>query len=153
MRYRILVIAAFAAVLAWIAPIAAYAQRAVVIPQRRPPAVDIKPVDDVVAEHFAKVDKENGEETDSTYVMGRISDFSGRSIRGADVALFSLDSNELVRRVTTTPFGYYRFEGLKEGEGYLISVQHRRFIFVGGSISFTIESTPIQIDFQAEEMR
>jgi len=153
MRYRTLVFAVFLAVFASIVTNSANAQKAERPVQKTPPeVVDIKPIEDIIVDYLAKVDRESDTTPAATYVMGRITDFGGRSVRGAEVTLFSLDSDD-IKRVTTNAFGYYRFANLAEGDSYLIAVNHRRYLFVGGSTSFTLESSPIQIDFQAEEMR
>lgn len=153
MRYSTLVFAAFLAVIASLTSTSAVAQKAEGRPIQKnpPPVIEISPVDEIVVDYLAKADQERGGNPASTYVMGRVTDFSGRSVRGAEITLFSLDSED-VKRVTTNAFGYYRFPNLNEGESYLIGVAHRKYIFVMGSISFTIEESPIQIDFQAEEM-
>lgn len=153
MRYSTLVFVTIWAAFASIAPAPASAQKAGMFEQKTPPPiVEVKPVEDVVVDYLAAADQERGGGPALFYVMGRITDFGGRSVRGAEVTLFSLDSDD-VKRVSTNAFGYYRFANLNEGESYLIAVIHRRYLFVGGSTSFTIESTPLQIDFQAEEMR
>jgi hypothetical protein len=151
MRYRTLVFAAIWAVFALTAA-TAFAQKAERPVEKAPiPVIDIKPVDGLIVDFLAKDDREKGGGASDAYVMGRITDFSGRSVRGAEVTLFSLDSDD-VKRVASNAFGYYRFPNLGEGESYLIAVQHRRYLFVGGSVSFTLENVPIQIDFQAEEV-
>lgn len=151
MRHLTLVFAALLAVSTSIAPNPTYAQKAEKQAQKTPPAVEILPVDDVVVEYLERFDRDLGGNPARSYVMGRVTDFGGRSVRGAEVTLFSLDSDD-IKRATTNAFGYYRFPNLAEGESYLIGVAHRRYLFVMGSVSFTVESTPIQIDFQAEEM-
>ena len=153
MRYSKLVIAAFIAVTSFLASGSAIAQKADrPAPKETSPSVEIKPVEEIIFDHLANSDRERGADPAAAYVMGRITDFSGRSVRGAEVVLFSLDSDD-VKRVVTNGFGYYRFQDLNLGESYLISVQHRRYIFVMGSTSFTLEGAPIQIDFQADELR
>lgn len=144
MRYSTLVFAAFMAVFAPFASTSAVAQKAERV-------IEVNPVDEIIVDYLAKADQERGGDPAGTYVMGRVTDFSGRSVRGAAIMLFHLDSDE-VFRATTNGFGYYRFPNLAEGANYLISIQHRKYIFVMGSVSFTTEATPLQIDFQAEEM-
>lgn len=152
MRYSTLVFTALLAVLTFFAPTSADAQKAARATDKAPlPAVEILPVDIDVADHLFKADQERGGEV-GTYVLGRVTDFAGRSVRGAGITLFSLDSDEVLV-VTTNAFGYYRFPGLAEGSSYLIAVHHRKYLFVTGSISFTLEASPVQIDFQAEEAR
>jgi hypothetical protein len=153
MRYSTLVYSAFLTVFVSLATGSAIAQKAEEPVQKDSiPFIEIKPVEDIVVEYLANSDRERGGDSAASYVMGRVTDFGGRSVRGAEVTLFSLDSDEM-KRVTTNAFGYYRFPNLGEGESYLIGIAHRRYIFVMGSVSFTVEGTPVQIDFQAEEMR
>jgi hypothetical protein len=149
MRYSTLVFAAIVAVLASFGPSPTAAQRDRPVQKNPSPVIEVKPVEDIVVDYLANSDRERGEDESGAYVMGRVTDFGGRSVRGAEVVLFSLDSDD-VKRVVTNGFGYYRFQDLNLGESYLISVQHRRYLFVGGSTSFIVEGEPIQIDFQAE---
>lgn len=153
MRQSTLVFAAIMAVMASFGAGSAAAQKAERPAQKGPsPVIEVKPVEGIVVDYLANSDRERGEDESAAYVIGRITDFAGRSVRGAEVILFSLDSDE-TKRVVTNGFGYYRFQDLNPGESYLISVQHRRYLFLLGSTSFTIEGDPIQIDFQADEMR
>ena len=152
MRYSTLVFAAFLAVFTSFTAGSATAQKVDRSVINDTPTIEIKPVEGIVADFLAASDRERDGDTDASYVVGRVTDFAGRSVRGAEMTLYSLDSDD-VRRVVTNGFGYYRFPNLNEGESYLIAVQHRRYLFVMGSTSFTLEGTPIQIDFQAEALR
>jgi hypothetical protein len=152
MRYSTLVFAASLAVFASFGAGSAIAQKAErPVLKDPPPAIEVKPVEDFVIDYLAVSDRERGGDSAAAYVMGRVTDFSGRSVRGAEITLYNLDSDD-VKRVVTNGFGYYRFPNLNDGQSYLISVKHRRYLFVMGSTSFTLEGAPIQIDFQAEEM-
>lgn len=82
-------------------------------------------------------------------VLGRVTDFAGRSIRSARITLFCLDSDQ-VHRTSTNTFGYYQFKTLTEGHSYLVSIDHARYLFLSGSISVTVAEEPIEIDFQAQ---
>ncbi len=82
-------------------------------------------------------------------VLGRVTDFAGRSVRSARITLFCLDTDQ-VHQVSTNAFGYYQFKTLIEGHNYLVSIDHPRHLFLAGSISVTIAEDPIEIDFRAE---
>lgn len=88
---------------------------------------------------------------DENYAVGRVTDFRGRSVKSAAITLYCIDSDQ-VRRVATNAFGYYRFETLAPGN-YVISIDHRSYLFVMGSLSFVVEDKPIEIDFRAERLR
>lgn len=82
------------------------------------------------------------------FVAGRVTDAWGRPIRGADITLYDLISGE-VRTVFSNTFGYYRFTGLPAEDMYLINVSHGRYLFVSGSISFSLEQNITDLDFTA----
>lgn len=144
MRYLILVFSLFFGISALAQPI--LAQKRVQFDYQ------FSRVDDLVTAHLQRSDKDSGELPSTPYLTGRVTDFSGRSVRGAEIMLFSLDTDE-VKHTRTNSFGFYRIKDLKPGESYLISVLHRRYLFALGSVSFIVENDPIRIDFQAEETR
>ena len=86
-------------------------------------------------------------------VTGRVTDFAGRSIRHAEITLFCLDSDEIVK-VKTNSFGYYRIANLTEGHRYLLAgVQQRRYLFLITEIEFTVGNEPLEFDFLGEVAR
>ena len=95
MRQSTLVFAAIMAVMASFGAGSAAAQKAERPAQKGPsPVIEVKPVEGIVVDYLANSDRERGEDESAAYVMGRITDFAGRSVRGAEVILFSLDSDE-----------------------------------------------------------
>lgn len=98
-----------------------------------------KPVDTIIAG------------SQENQVLGRVTDFVGRSVRAARITLYCLDTDR-VYRATSNSFGYYQFAGLTEGHSFLMSIDHTRYLFLNGSISITLDSEPVEIDFQAEKM-
>ena len=60
-------------------------------------------------------------------IMGRVLTAEGRPVSGA-VVMLTGESGEGVRVVTNT-FGYYRFEGVSGGAGYVLSVAAKRYSF------------------------
>lgn len=87
----------------------------------------------------------------NSYLAGRITDFGGLGIRGALITVFDVGTNQSKTAFTGT-FGRYQIDGLELGHGYVISIQHNRYIFVTGSIFIEANGDPIGIDFQAEEI-
>jgi hypothetical protein len=81
-------------------------------------------------------------------VSGRVTDAFGRSISGAQLTLFNATTGSPVLAYTNS-FGYYTFNDLPVGEFYVMSVAHRRYVFMNGSVSFSLEDNLAGIDFQA----
>jgi len=115
-----------------------------------PEGIETKAVAGSLIDDLLKSDEEEDIDPTETFAVGRVVDYAGRSVRSARVILFHLDTDK-VSLVDTNSFGYYRFGGLKEGN-YLIAVTHRRYIFVMGSMSFTVEGAPVEINFWAERL-
>lgn len=81
-------------------------------------------------------------------VSGRVTDLFGRGISGAQLVLFNAVTGDPVVVYTNT-FGYYTFSDVPVGEFYVMSVSHRRHVFVNGSVSFSLEDNLAGLDFQA----
>ena len=60
-------------------------------------------------------------------VSGRVSDTSGRGIGRATVILVDQAGESRIAR--TNAFGYFSFDGVRAGENYVVSVQHKLFQF------------------------
>ncbi len=112
--------------------------------------IETKAVAGSLIDDLLKSDEEAGVDPGETFAVGRVVDFAGRSVRSARVILYHLDTDQ-VNLIDSNSFGYYRFSGLKEGN-YLIAVEHRRYLFVTASMSFTIEGAPVEINFRAERL-
>ncbi len=98
----------------------------------------------------ATIKLEEGEEVTCTFrntqlqpsagegsVSGRITDFNGRGIGGANLILTNPSTNA-VWIVRTNQFGYYRFDGLEVAELYFLSVKHRRYTFAPDTLTFNL---------------
>jgi hypothetical protein len=107
--------------------------------------------DETVREPILHFEEAKSGTQDDSYAVGRVTDLRGRSVRSAAITLYCIDSDQ-VRRVATNTFGYYRFESLAPGN-YLISIEHRSYLFLMGSLSFLVEDKPVEIDFRAERLR
>lgn len=60
-------------------------------------------------------------------VSGRVETSSGRGIRGAQVTLIGSDGSQ--KSAATNTFGYFRFENVASGNGYVLSVTARGYQF------------------------
>jgi hypothetical protein len=60
-------------------------------------------------------------------ISGRILTPDGRGLRNAQVTI--IDSNGFARTVTTSSFGYYRFEDVESGQSYVVRVSTKRYRF------------------------
>lgn len=61
-------------------------------------------------------------------VSGQIRSPNGRGISATQVIL--TDADGAIRQAQTNSFGYYRFDDIPAGETYIISVRHKRYVFV-----------------------
>lgn len=85
-------------------------------------------------------------------VLGRVKDFAGRSVKAAEIRLIAVDADEIVT-VKSNAFGFYQVTDLTPGRTYLISVQHRKYLFLIAPIDLTVGDEPIKIDFEGELAR
>lgn len=76
---------------------------------------------------FRQAEPKDGPNAIAVEISGRVLTPKGAGLRNAIVTLVGADG--VARTATTATFGYYRFEGLKQGESYIISVSSRRFRF------------------------
>lgn len=83
---------------------------------------------------------------------GRVTDAAGRSVKAARIMLYCLETDQIYRASSNT-FGYYQFKGLADGGTFLASISHARYIFLTGSLSFTLTGEPVEVDFQAGRIR
>lgn len=87
---------------------------------------------------------------DPADVSGRVTDSSGRGISGARLTVFNVITGE-ARYASSNTFGYYKFTGLQTGEFYIMSVEHKRYLFLTPSISFSLEDNISGLNFQASK--
>jgi hypothetical protein len=76
-------------------------------------------------------------------VSGRVLTPDGRGLRNASVSITGID--EIRRTVTTSSFGYYRFEDIEAGGTYVVSVGSKRYSFSPRALHVT--DTLTDIDF------
>jgi len=72
-------------------------------------------------------------------VSGRVLTPNGAGLRNAIVVM--TDSRGVTRSVRSSSFGYYRFDDVRAGETYVISVNSKRFIFTPRTIQVVDEVT------------
>jgi hypothetical protein len=82
-------------------------------------------------------------------LSGRITDSNGRGIRNIRVAVHGGWLAE-PRSVVTGPFGYFRFEGLRAGETYAVTVSGKRYSFQNPTRVITLIDDLADVDFTAE---
>ena len=85
-------------------------------------------------------------------VFGQITDLAGRSVKSAVVSFIGLDTDEVVT-VRSNVFGYYQTADLTPGKTYIISVEHRRYLFLLPSLEVTVGEQPIEFNFMGEFAR
>lgn len=66
-------------------------------------------------------------------VSGRVTTSNGLGVRNAVVTI--TDSTGVSRSARTGSFGYYRFEGVRSGETYVISVESKRYTFTPRTVN------------------
>jgi hypothetical protein len=81
-------------------------------------------------------------------IAGRVTDSYGRAIASAKLTLTNAMTGQVETAYTNT-FGYYKFDAVQVGDFFVMSVQHRRYLFVNGSVSFSLEDNISGLNFQA----
>jgi len=81
----------------------------------------------------------------SVSLGGRVMLKDGTPISGATVTLTDINLGD-VYRTRTGPFGYYKFTELPVGDTYNLTVMHKRYMFYGGSLSFTMVEDITDLD-------
>ena len=80
-------------------------------------------------------------------LSGRVTTADGRGVRGAQVTL--IDATGRARTVTTSTFGYYRFDDIVKGEQFTLGVTTRRYSFATKTL--TTDQSLAAVDFIAQE--
>ena len=91
-------------------------------------------------------------ESETPQVIGRITDFAGRSVRTAEVRFVGVEFDEVVS-VKSNAFGFYQTAGLTPGRSYFISVHHRKYLFLIPTIEVVVGDEPVEYDFLGELAR
>ena len=85
-------------------------------------------------------------------VTGQVTDFAGRSVKAAEVRFIGVEFDEVVT-VRTNVFGFYQVGELTPGRSYFISVQHRKYLFLGTPTEILVGDEPVVVDFEGESAR
>jgi hypothetical protein len=83
-------------------------------------------------------------------VAGRVATESGRGISGAVITMFNTATGESHTQ-RTNAFGYYRFNDMAVADFYVMTVSHKRYLFLEASRSFTLQEDMFDMDFTASE--
>ncbi|MDI1240965.1 MAG: carboxypeptidase-like regulatory domain-containing protein [bacterium] len=97
----------------------------------------------------------DGRKANSLYpqVMGRVTDFAGRSVNAAEIRFIGVEFDEVVS-VRTNAFGFYQVADLAPGHSYFVSVHHRRYLFlVAPGTEVLAGNKPTVMDFLGELSR
>lgn len=81
-------------------------------------------------------------------IQGRVSTAEGRAISGAYITVANATTGETFRAVSNS-FGYYRITDLPVSEFYIMTVNHKRYLFLDASRSFTLDEDMFSADFTA----
>jgi hypothetical protein len=84
----------------------------------------------------------------SASVGGRVTNSFGYGIGGVGVVMSDVQ-NGTVWTALTNPFGYYTIDGPEVGNFYTISVSHKRFSFIDGTRTFSLNDNISGMDFVA----
>ena len=85
----------------------------------------------------------------SVTLAGRVRTIGGRGISGARLTLTGAGGE--TRAVTSTAFGYYRFENVAAGETYILTISSKRFTFAVPTQIVTLADARDDVDFIAED--
>lgn len=79
-------------------------------------------------------------------IGGRVLTAAGRAIGGVRVVLHRADTGEILS-TSTSSFGYYRFDGLRAGQAFLVSVSTKRYTFSPASRLVSPSDSAFDIEF------
>jgi len=68
--------------------------------------------------------------TTGVTISGRVKSTNDRPIAGATIQLKDSETNEVVRSAISSTFGQYKIENVDSSRSYVLSVTHKRYIFV-----------------------
>jgi hypothetical protein len=81
-------------------------------------------------------------------IGGRVLTVRGKAISHAQVGLYNADTDQWIYARTGT-FGQYAFHGLPLSDFYVLVVIQKRYIFLDGSRTFTLEGDMFNVNFMA----
>jgi len=110
---------------------------------------------------MAGLPTQNSASGDSTYfvlentgtgvsISGRVKTPEGRPIKGASIVIKDAQTNAVVRTSLSSPFGYYRLDGIETGRSYVLSVSHKTYLFALPSHLLELSEERNGIDFVGE---
>ncbi len=79
-------------------------------------------------------------------VEGRVFMEGGRGISRARITVINMNTSE-VRTALTNSFGHFKIDELPVGFFYTVSVDHKRYKFENGTVSFTLDDDLTGLDF------
>ena len=80
-------------------------------------------------------------------LSGRVLDSSGQGIARATLSLTDISGN--TRIALSSPFGYYRFEDVQSGQVYVLSIEHKRYVFDPNTHVLNVVDEITDLDFLA----
>ena len=83
-------------------------------------------------------------------ITGRVKMPNGRPIKSAVIVLKDPDTGEVVRSTYSSSFGYYRLDQIESGRLYVLSVSHKRYLFVFPAQLLEINEDRAGVDFTGE---
>jgi len=83
-------------------------------------------------------------------ISGRVKMPNGRPIKSATILLKDPDTGEVVRSTLSSSFGYYRLDQVESGRQYVLSVSHKRYLFVFPAQLLEINEDRAGVDFTGE---
>ncbi len=81
-------------------------------------------------------------------VGGVVAMADGRAIRDAQLELLSMDGTRRLAR--TNAFGFFRFDDVSAGQGYVLSITSKRYSFTPATMFITVKGAISDITFIAE---
>lgn len=96
--------------------------------------------DDISAQNFAPTSA-------SATVAGRVLTSFGMGIGKIQVTMTDAGGN--VRTALTNPFGYYNFEGVPVGSTYILTVNHKQYLFSESPRVISVNDNILDSDFHA----
>jgi hypothetical protein len=83
-------------------------------------------------------------------ITGKVKTPEGRPIKDAAIVLKDAETNQVVRSTYSSSFGYYRLEQIETGKSYVLSVNHRRYLFAFAAQLLEINEERSGVDFTGE---
>ena len=83
-------------------------------------------------------------------ISGRVKTPNNRPIKGALIILKDANTNEVVKSVNSSTFGYYRMVGIETGRSYVLSVSHKTYLFAFPAHLLDINEDRTGVDFVGE---